>query len=38
MVLAEKFNSASGSHGAALRMIMDAVERAESEDGESGAR
>lgn len=35
MVLAEKFNSAAGSHDAALRMVMDMVERAEGEDGES---
>jgi hypothetical protein len=36
MVLAEKLNSAAGSHGAALRMVMDIVERAEGEDDESG--
>jgi hypothetical protein len=38
MVLVEKFNSAAGSHDAALRMVMSIVERAEGEDGESGAR
>jgi hypothetical protein len=36
-VLAEKVNTASGSHDAALRMVMGTVERAGSEDGESGA-
>jgi hypothetical protein len=36
MILAEKLNSAAGSHDAALRMVMDIVERAEGEDGESG--
>ena len=34
MVLAEKFNSAAGSRDAALRMVMDIVERAEGQDGE----
>jgi hypothetical protein len=36
MVLAEKINSAADSHDAALRMVMDIMERAEGEDGESG--
>lgn len=36
MVLAEKLNSSAGSHDAALRMVMDIVERTQGEDGENG--
>jgi hypothetical protein len=35
MVLAEKLSSTAGSHDAALRMVMDIVERTESGSGET---